>query len=323
MSFQNILGEDRALEILRAIAKSRKISHAYLFLGPGGVGKFTAALEFVKLLNCDNAGDDCCDNCPSCVKIDKLQHPDVYILAKQESARGISIKAVRALQQRLFLKPFQAQWKIAIIKRADEMSEEAANCLLKILEEPSAQTLFILTSSRLNALPATIVSRCQVLRFKALSRSEVSDILQQKFSVAKDEARFLSAISNGNISRAMSLKGEDAIDHKNSIIDAFCTRGTLDGFGSADIAGKKKDSIMDAMDILLGFYRDVMLYKYMGISDLMINIDRKQEIAALSDKLDGDSIQACIENIQRTKDALWSNANTKLSLRILEEKLTI
>lgn len=323
MPLREIRGQEKAIEILKSGIRQSRAVHAYLFLGPKGVGKTRAALEFAKLLNCQETNDDACGSCSSCVKIEKSSHPDVFFVSKGKGKTQISIEEIRHLQSRLSLKPFEARCKVAIIIEAEDMSEEASNCCLKILEEPPADTVFILTTSKQKLLPETVISRCQVIRFRPLTRDEVNDILIRDFSIEEKEARFLSAISDANIERALAFKEEDTIAWKNNIIDEFKGHRYPLIQDKPVILNAKRQTQMEAMDILLGFYRDILVYKFTKDADLIINIDRIDTIAELAGKMSAEQIQAYVEDISKTKALLQANVNPKLAIGTLQERLAV
>lgn len=323
MPLRDVRGQEKAIEILNSGIRQSRVVHAYLFLGPKGVGKAKTALEFAKLLNCQKTGDDACGSCSSCIKIEKSTHPDIFFISKDKGTTQISIEKIRQLQSRLYLKPFEARYKVAIIIEADDMSEEASNCCLKILEEPPADCVFILTTSREKSLPETIISRCQVVRFRPLTRGEVNDILTRDFSLEEKEARFLSAISDANIERALAFKEEDAIAWKNNIIDEFKGYGYPLIQDKQVILNAERETRLEAMDILLGFYRDILVYKFTKDANLIINIDRLDSIAELAEKMDAEQIRTYIKDIEKTKTLLQSNVNPKLAIGTLKEKLAV
>lgn len=323
MSLKDIKAQEGAVEILKRSVRQGKVAHAYLFLGPSGVGKRKTALELAKLLNCPGKGDDSCGHCPSCLKIDKLIHPDLLVIAKDEDASLISIDKIRNIQSRLSLKPFEAEYKIAIIADAEDMSEEASNCLLKVLEEPAPDTLLILTVSSQRKLAPTIISRCQIVRFRPLTIDEVNNILMKDFAIEEKEARFLSAISGANIPKALMLKQEDALSWKNSVIDEFSkSRYRFDKDKSLVLSNERKTQ-MEVMDILLGFYRDLLVYKFIQDSDLIINIDRIELIADLAERMETAKIRKSMEEIEEAASSIASNANIKLAISVLKEKLAV
>lgn len=322
MPLKDVKGQERAVDILKSSIDQERVAHAYLFLGPDGTGKQKAALEFPKFLNCQNRGDDSCGSCPSCIKIAKEAHPDIFVVRKGDDKAKLSIKKIRLLQQRLSLKPFEAKYKVAVIVDAQEMTEEASNSLLKMLEEPSPDTVFVLIASNQKKLADTIISRCQIVRFRPLTRKEVDRILIDDFSMEEGEAKFLSAVSNANVEKALSLKEEDAIAWKNDIIDKFSRSKNFLGGADSGILRDKRERQLEAMDILLGFYRDLLVFKITDERGLVINIDRIDRITDMAGRLKIDKIQASIKEIDKTRRLLEANVNSRLALTALGERIT-
>lgn len=320
MPLKDIRGQYRVIESIKRALASERFPHAYLFLGPEGVGRHKTAKELVKFLNCDLKTDDNCGKCPSCVMIEKKSHPDVFFIEKEEGKKSISIDSVRFLQHRLSLKPIKGGFNAALID-AQDLTEEASNSILKILEEPLQRTVFILTASVLKALPDTIISRCQVIRFKSLSQAEAACILSEDFNIEKKEALSLAALSGNDIKRALLLRDADALSWKNSVIDIFSSESVLSVdenilsdnpvFGKEELCG-----------ILRGFYRDVLVYKYTKKNDLLVNRDRLKDIEAISEKADSADILLKISYIEESQKAFRANANSKLTLSLLKERLS-
>jgi len=323
MPLKDVRGQERAVDILKSSVAQNRVAHAYLFLGPEGVGKLKTALEFSKFLNCQDNQEEGCGSCPSCIKIEKQIHPDIFVITKEESKAQLSIKKIRQLQRRLSLKAFEAEYKVAIIADAEDMTEEAANSLLKMLEEPGADTVFILIASSEKRLADTIVSRCQIIRFRPLTKDEVTEILTKDFSIDKDEAKFLSTVSNANVEKALFLKERDAIVWKNDIIDRFLLSDALLKKDRSSIMTDKREQQLEAMDVLLGFYRDLLIFKITSESSLVINIDRIDKITDMAVHLDIGRIEASIGEITKTKRLLESNVNSKLAITALGERIRV
>jgi DNA polymerase-3 subunit delta' len=179
-----------------------------------------------------------------------------------------------------------------------------------------------LTSSNQKGLFETIISRCQIIRFKPLAVEEVNDILVKDFSIDKEEARFLSALSGANVGKALSLKDKDALSWKNNVIDDFKQQR---GVPSQDmvILSNKRNIQIEAMDILINFYRDLLVYKFTKETHLLVNIDRLDLVSDMAERLSADKIQDCIDEIKKAKALLEANVNAKLTIRSLQEKLAV
>jgi DNA polymerase-3 subunit delta' len=316
MSLNNIIGQDKAVDMIKTSVSEERIAHAYLFLGPQGAGKTKAALEFAKLLNCYEQNKDSCDRCASCVKIEKASHPDINIINRPPDKTQIPIESIRALRNRFSLKSFEARYKVAIIEDAEYMNEQASNALLKLLEEPSDDTVIILTAANQRSILSTIISRCQIIRFGFLSKDEVASILMKDFGVDEKEASFLSTISGANIKKAHFYMKEDIIDWKNKLIDAFILNKNT---GLEHI--KERERQFEALDLLLKFYRDVLVYKLTANAGLLLNIDRKKDIAELSQSLSVEYMDSCISSIEKARQAIEANGNPKLVIRNLQESI--
>jgi len=227
MSFKDIKGQDNQIAYLKRAIDKKSVAHAYLFSGIDGVGKSLAATNFAKTLNCERNESDSCDVCASCRKIENKNHPDIFRITPDETQKVIKIASIRAMSERLSLRAYEARWKVFIIEDAHLMTEEAANSLLKTLEEPAAQSVIMLTTSNTSGLLETVVSRCQILKFSPLSSEIIENILIKKFGLQKDAASFMSRFLNGGIDKGAIVEGDDFIEWKNTLIDEFMNRSFL------------------------------------------------------------------------------------------------
>jgi DNA polymerase-3 subunit delta' len=213
--FENILGQERVKKILSRQIANQKLPHAYLFIGQDRIGKKTVAFELAKILNCSindwtetDAG--ACGHCPSCVKISKNGHPDIHFIDLQkqldinvrasEKTREILIDTIRkGVIDIIASKIREAKWRFFIIDRADAMNEDAANALLKTLEEPSERNIIILTARHKESLPQTILSRCGILFFAPLKKDEIVSFLIKNNSLSAESADAAARTSDGSI----------------------------------------------------------------------------------------------------------------------------
>jgi DNA polymerase-3 subunit delta' len=214
MQFTDIRAQDTAIETLKRALSLNKVHHAYLFSGPGGVGKHLAATALAMSLNCTDRKDDACSTCTNCKKILKGVHPDIFRVSLPEGKKLIPIESVRELGQRLAIRPHEGACKVAIIDPADRLSESAANALLKTLEEPRAGSFLILITSKASSLLATVRSRCQLVRFRPLPKEIVADILHNQ-GITKDESRIVAALCGGSLDQASAYLDEE-IDERIS-----------------------------------------------------------------------------------------------------------
>ena len=176
MSFTKLLGQENAVRLLKDDLDSGRIHHAYLFTGITGVGKRTLALEFARALFCEKQEGEACGTCLSCRKIEHSNHPDLNSIAITEGD-SIKIEQIRELQRGLAFRPYERKWKLYIIEDADRMTPEAANSLLKTLEEPPHYGIIILLAREAESLLPTIISRCHVIQLNPLSVENIEKVL--------------------------------------------------------------------------------------------------------------------------------------------------
>lgn len=321
MSFQDIKGQDKAITILKEHIKHSRLASAYLFIGPEAIGKRVAALTLAKALNCQNQSLDSCDECPSCLKIEKNQHPDVYIIDASTpltfdnldsgDSHAIRIGHIRQLQKNISLRPYEARIKVFIIDNAHNLTAEASNALLKILEEPPGNSLIILLTAKPTLLFKTIISRCQVLKFYPLARAKLEGILKNDYSLDDNLAHFLAYFCEGRIGGALKLKDTDILKVKNSVIDTFILSRN---FRLGNLSIQKRDKAREYLNILAAWFRDIYLVKIGATHSQLINSDRKTDLLKFMQHfsfLDLDEIfNAISEFILR----LDENVNIKLLL---------
>ena len=318
MSFASLKGQHSAIGYLKASLENNRISHAYIFSGPDGAGKRIAAINFAKALNCDNVkSGEPCDQCHSCKKIDSSKHPDIHISGPAEEHGAVKIEDIRAVIKDAYLKPFEAKKKVYIIEAAQELKHEAANALLKTLEEPPADSVIILLTENIKALFHTIVSRSQVVRFFPLKLKEAEDILVKEYSFAENDAHILSHLSGGRIGLALKFKEDDVLTKRSLLIDRISS-GLKDDFDFDDIP---KDDIKMYLDMMLSWYRDILNMKA-GLGDnMLVNIDKRDIISDKSRALSFDYLMDTINNIVSTAMYIDGNANQKLAMSVLGMKI--
>jgi DNA polymerase-3 subunit delta' len=320
MRFNEIYGHQKTISILKSAIAAGRVAHAYLFHGMEGVGKRTTASVFARALNC--GGDDPpCDDCASCRKAEHKNHPN--IIAIRAEGQFIKIAAVRELQARMAFRPEEGK-RVFVIEEADRMHPAAANALLKVLEEPSAGNVLLLTTARPHALPMTILSRCQHLRFTPLLPEEVGRYLREKEGLEEAEAEVLAAASGGGIGKAMAMNREDYVALRNGILEFLAQDDPADPLRRLAFAsrfGTEREEILERLRILGNAYRDSLVLRETGKKESLIFRDRAGVIRAISDRLSGRELLRNIAAVEAAMSAITKNANKPLTLEAMLIKL--
>ena len=328
MSFDNILGQDRPKLTLDKALRSGQIPNAYLFYGQKSVGKKFTAIEVSKALNCKTLGPvDSCDQCTSCLKIEKRIHPDLFILEPKKSSPTareavLKIDEIRELQKKLLYLPYEGNTKVAIINNAECMNSQAANSFLKTLEEPPTKTLIILIASNPHQLLPTVVSRCQGIRFYPLPNEAIKKIICRHLEAETGESQpeeieLRSRRSMGQVSHALEedlLKTSQDREGLIRLISIVSFKRMDQVFLWTKAKAKQTEHIQLILDELTRILRDVALIKIDPETSVVINKDLTQQLKILALQKTMPALLAMCETIQNTKVAIKSNANPQLAL---------
>ncbi|MBN1470274.1 MAG: DNA polymerase III subunit delta' [Syntrophaceae bacterium] len=324
MSFGDIYGHEKKIEILQKTLAQKRTGHAYLFSGIPAIGKKTLALEFIKAINCEKVESlvDSCGECASCRKIQHESHPDVFFV--QAEGQFIRIASIRQIQERTKCKPLEARRRAFIIDDADKMNEEAANSLLKMLEEPSLVNILILVTSRPYFMPQTIISRCQHLRFNPLSSETVVRFLVNEKNMDHSKAILLAALSGGSIGNALELHKDDIFAYRTELFNLLAAANKKDPFSLINLAsclGRKKKDVRQGLNIMNAFFRDILVFKEVRNNAVLINRDYCSFIAACAERLSCEQILQNMEQIEKAEYVIGQNVNKSLTLETMAFKL--
>lgn len=324
MSFGDIYGHEKKIEILQKTLAQKRTGHAYLFSGIPAIGKRTLALEFIKAINCEKVEDfnDSCGKCASCRKIQHESHPDVFLV--QAEGQFIRIASIRQMQERTKCKPLEARRRAFIIDDADKMNDEAANSLLKMLEEPSLVNILILITARPYSLPQTIISRCQHMRFNPLSSETVARFLANEKTMENNKAILLAALSGGSIGNALDLNKDDIFAYRTELLNLIVAANKKDPFSLINLAsclGSKKKDVRQGLNVMNTFFRDILVFKEVRKNEMLINGDHCSFIEACADRLSGEQILQNMEQIEKTEYIIGQNVNKSLTLETMAFKL--
>jgi DNA polymerase-3 subunit delta' len=323
-----VIGQERAVSLLQRGLEAGKLAHAYLFVGPAHVGKMTLALNLAQALNCE-AADRPCLKCPACEKIAAKRHADVQIigLLKNEDAteaKLISIDQIKDMQHDASLPPFEGKHKVFIFDTAELLSTDAANRLLKTLEEPVDKVTFILLTVNDKLLPLTVISRCQRLELPPMPIDAETAALVERLNIEPERARLLAGLSHGCPEWAISVAADDSrLQQRNEELDNIISvigAGYEERFACvARLAARftrDRGDVYRVLDLWRDFWRDLMLLK-LGRDEMITNTDRRAELAGMAGGYRLDQIKTFIDCIQSAAENLRRNANTQLALEVL------
>ncbi len=304
------------------LLKSGRMAHAYLFAGPQGIGKSETALSVAKLFNCEQVASgqqtQACEQCSPCLRIHSGNYPDIHVLDCGD-AESIKIAQVRELIARLQMRAFEAALKICIIKDIENMTPESSNALLKTLEEPSRDTLMILTTSVPEENLPTVVSRCHLIKFFSGSVPVVRQQLMDQLSLDASVAQCLAQFSQGSISKAKDLNGQKFFQYKNDVINNLILQESSDPYLKKILSDKPQLQV--ALTVLLSWFRDLLILKSGGGQKHLVHLDRYDELLTLESKYSFENVDGIIEEVVRALALLGENLNIKIPLILLREKI--
>jgi DNA polymerase-3 subunit delta' len=322
----NIVGHEHAINTLRRALVAQRVRHAYLFTGPEHIGKALVAQRFAQTLLCTGAGDahnapqNPCNACLSCRKVMHGNHPDVHYISRPPDKQFILIEQVRALQADAARKTLEGRRNIFIIQGMHEMNVQAANCLLKTLEEPEPDVVLLLTAPDPGLLLPTILSRVQQVPMQLLTTRQIKSALEERWHLEPDEANLIAALAAGRMGWAVqAVVDEDMLSERQAQLETLAklsTAGKVQRFDVAQRLSADSDKLHGILELWLLWWRDMVLAAN-NCLDLIVNADMQGIIQNQAAKVGAAESQRMVRAIIGTMEALDQNVNARVALEVL------
>lgn len=339
-----VVGHAWAVDHLEATLARDRMAHAYLLTGVHGIGKTTLALALAQRLECTAPGSfGPCGQCLACVKLQRRVHPDLRIVdgapagwkldkdgpppprKNDRERRTIKIDQVRELTQWLVQTPFEGRWKIAILRRFEEANDEAANALLKTLEEPPQHALLILTAQNATGLLPTIVSRCQRMALRPLAGPAVEAALVEQWRTAPEQAALLARLARGRLGWAVrTLSDENILKERDAALDQLQTlldEGRAERLARVVALSAAKETLPQILEEWLVWWRDVLLLAGAGPDSpaeaRVTNADRLEALRLHARRYTFPQARQALRALRAAQRHLDQNVNPRLALDVL------
>jgi DNA polymerase-3 subunit delta' len=349
MPFSDIIEQARAKSLLQRVLNSGRVPHAFLFTGPWGVGKTAAALVAARAICCDNGPADACEQCPSCNKARRFNHPDIHFffpmpsfkkdeeaakarravlddmvedpfyVIQFEKAHSTGIDIVRQIKRQTFMRPVESRYRVIVISRAEKMTEEASNSLLKVLEEPAEDVIFFLTAAKPDWLLPTISSRCREIAFAPLSFDAVAGVLEERMDLSPERASLAAALSRGSLAAALVHGEEDLASWRDRALELFDSGAPgddveLHGQVQGLLSEGGRAAIARAVEIMRVWCRDLLLTRSGAPESLIANQDRRKRLSKEAQGLTVEEISRRATVLEDMVELVEANVNPSLIL---------
>ena len=334
--FSRLIGNDEVKESLRHLLVSGRVPGSLLFTGEAGIGKKLFALELAKAMNCRyRVGVEACDECSSCKRVSRStfppfgkdeddkerliwsEHADVAMARPYKNI--IRVKVMRELEREANFRPFEGAARVFIVEDADTMNDQAANALLKTLEEPPPTSHLILTTSNPTALLPTIRSRCQTIRFAPIPREAIEAFLIEEKKLPTADAALLSRTASGSLGRALGTDIDTYRERRDSMLEIL-TALTLTGdraqllrAAEALAAPKDRDEYERRLDALESLIRDAWALRLGRPDETIVNGDLLKTLKPVAAELKSEQAGSWLKQIEELRAALEVNLNRRVA----------
>ena len=323
-----VWGQEWVLDQVQRALEQGRLHHAYLLMGPPQVGKMTLALNLAQAVNCTDPAPPC-GQCSQCRRIQAGLHADVQVLGLEvgegeRSRAEIGIDAIREIHRAAHLQPYEGRYRVFIIDEAERLSLEAANSLLKLLEEPPPRVLLLLLTTHPEDLPPTVVSRCQRLELRSLSREQVREMLTQRYGMEEEGAQELARLSQGCLGWALqAAQDPEVLRERNSRLEriAHLSQAPLQERFTyaeevANLFQRHRPAGRQELYLWLRWWRDIMLTK-VGLDQWIAHLSYGDHLRQQAQEYRMDQITEALHGVHWTLEAMDRNVNARMALELL------
>ncbi len=322
----NIVGHEHAIHMLRRTLAAQQVRHAYLLTGPARIGKGLLARRFAQTLLCTGGPDpsiapqEPCNQCLSCRKVLHGNHPDVHVISRAADKLYILIEQVRELQSDAARRTMEGRRNVFIIEDAQDMNAQAANCLLKTLEEPEPDVVLLLTVPDTGLLLPTILSRVQKISMQLLTTSQIKQALVGQWEVEAREAELIAALAAGRLGWAVqAVEDEDVLAERKAqleLVVGLPAANKVQRFDFVQKLGTDGEKVHTLLELWLLWWRDMVLTAN-GCLDLTINVDMRELLRSQAARIGTSEAERMVRAILQTQEALEQNVNARVALEVL------
>lgn len=315
-----VLGQEFITDAFKRAYENNKVSHAYIITGPDGIGKSIMAMFMASTILCKGKNKPC-GECDACIKIIHGNHPDVKMISPK--GRSIGVDYIRDLIDEIYTKPYEGDKKVVIIKNSDSITVQGQNAILKTLEEPSEDTTIIMLAENINQVLQTIQSRCQILRLGRIPEKRIKAYLTG-LGVDEKKANAAAGLSDGIVGNGLRFLDEKYIKLRQDVINKareLVTADALNILKSVDFFINNKDKIDVIFDILISWYRDIIMLKLIKDKNILMNMDYYDLLVEESQKLSYNRLDSIINIINSSREKINENVNYQLTIEVMILKI--
>jgi len=317
---RNLFGQKHIWTPFLAALKEGRAAHAYLIHGPSGSGVMEVVNSMAKAILCLEKVDGFCDSCTVCTRVDHGSYCDLHVIAPEGTK--ITLDQVRGVLDMAYQYPMESSSRVFVIDSPEKMNVETANMLLKVLEEPPAETRFLLGSENPAGILPTIISRCQEFRMRPSPEKDIQEILERDNGLDPEQALAIARLADGSLGRAKELASEDFVEMREQALalltrllkekdDMFCLES---GMALGQEYSKNRQGLLEFIRVLLGLIRDSAVIAVGGSPEILIHGDLSDEIAALAEARPKEAWPLYIDKTQDLIRKIERNLNVDLVL---------